>query len=184
MFKNIKMNRLFCLVMIGILSVGFASCSHQTDYSDYNRILAQYSDNETVYYSFEDLDGNGIKELMIDKGKTVDLFTLDRSNKSLLIQKDLTGSVFYTVSGNRFAAHADYGTGFSGVIIYEYDAENRNVRITDEYSVLAPVVVAETYYHNSEPISTEEYFNAIKFFCRKGNRVMEYEQSPGEGGAF
>lgn len=184
MFKKMKTKRLFCLFLIGISTVAFASCSHQTDYSDYNRILAQYSDNETVYYSFDDLDGNGVKELMIDKGKTVDLYTLDRSNKSLLIQKDLTGSVFYTVSGNRLAAHADYGTGFLAVIIYEYDAENRKVTATDEYSVLAPVVVAETYYHNSEPISSEEYFNAFEFFCRKENRVMEYKHSPGEGGAF
>ena len=184
MFKNMEVKRMFCLILTGMLTVAFASCSSKTDYSDYNRILAHCSDNETVYYSFEDLDGNGVKELMIDKGKTINLYTLDRSNKSLLIQKDLTGSVFYTISGNRFAAHANYGTGFSGVIIYEYDAENQKVTAIDEYSALAPIIVPETYYHNNKTISAEEYFNAFGLLCKKDNRIVQYEYSSDKGGVF
>lgn len=183
MFKNLKVNRLFYLILTGMLTVAFASCSHQNDYSYCNRILAQYSDNETVYYSLEDLDGNGVKELMIDKGKTVDLYTLDRSNKSVLIQEGLTGSVFYTVNGNQFVAQADYGTGYSGLIVYEYDAESQDVIITDEYSALAPVTASEIYRHNGKYISSEEYFNVFEIFCREENRVKTYEYS-GKGGVF
>lgn len=176
MFKK-KTNRFVCLLLSTLLTATSTSCSQQNDYSDYNKILARYSNNETVYYCFEDLDGNGIKELMVDKGKTTDLYTLNSSNEAVLVQKELIGSAFYNTDGNRFVAQADYGTGFSGLIVYEYNTEKQTVKAIDEYSVLAPIVISETYYRNGKVISQTEYHDIYETYCKEENRIVQHKYS-------
>lgn len=147
----------------------------------------QYSAGKTVEENIISVVRSGCwSKVDFDTDGTLDLLILDNSDLYSLSDMNITyvgkvfGDVFYF---NRYdsravlSARADYGTGVSGILLYNLSDDASEIISTERYDCcyLPSIMDKPEYSHDDNPISEEEYEEVLRKFCSEENKLAASE---------